>query len=97
MDKNMIQRWIHAIMTLAAIAVLSVSCREDEWFDPSPAAREGYVALRFSADVPAMEKVATPCGGPPTVAACRNMTLFCFRQLRTLYYDRNGRGHFYGC
>ena len=69
MDKNMIQRWIHTIMALAAIAVLSVSCREDEWFDPSPVAREGYVALRFSADIPAMEKVATRAvdhGWPPS-------------------------------
>lgn len=77
MDKNMIQRWIHAIMTLAAIAVLSVSCREDEWFDPSPAAREGYVALRFSADVPAMEKVATRAVDPDG-GGVQDMTLFCF-------------------
>lgn len=77
MDKNMIQRWIHAIMTLAAIAVLSVSCREDEWFDPSPAAREGYVALQFSADVPAMEKVATRAVDPDG-GGVQDMTLFCF-------------------
>lgn len=77
MDKKMIQRWIHAIMALAAIAVLSVSCREDEWFDPSPAAREGYVALRFSADVPAMEKVATRAVDPDG-GGVQDMTLFCF-------------------
>ncbi len=77
MDKNMIQRWIHAIMALAAIAVLSVSCREDEWFDQSPAAREGYVALRFSADVPAMEKVATRAVDPDG-GGVQDMTLFCF-------------------
>lgn len=77
MDKNMIQRWIHAIMALAAIAVLSVSCRQDEWFDPSPAAREGYVALRFSADVPAMEKVATRAVDPDG-GGVQDMTLFCF-------------------
>lgn len=64
-------------MTLAAIAVLSVSCREDEWFDPSPAAREGYVALRFSADVPAMEKVATRAVDPDG-SGVQDMTLFCF-------------------
>lgn len=77
MDKNMIQRWIHAIMALVAIAVLSVSCREDEWFDQSPAAREGYVALRFSADVPAMEKVATRAVDPDG-GGVQDMTLFCF-------------------
>lgn len=64
-------------MTLAAIAVLSVSCREDEWFDPSPAAREGYVALQFSADVPAMEKVATRAVDPDG-GGVQDMTLFCF-------------------
>lgn len=64
-------------MALAAIAVLSVSCREDEWFDPSPAAREGYVALRFSADVPAMEKVATRAVDPDG-GGVQDMTLFCF-------------------
>ena len=77
MDKNMIQRWIHAIMAWVAIAVLSVSCREDEWFDPSSAAREGYVALRFSADVPAMEKVATRAVDPDG-GGVQDMTLFCF-------------------
>lgn len=77
MGKNMIQRWIHAIMALTAIAVLSVSCREDEWFAPSPAAREGYVALRFSADVPAMEKVATRAVDPDG-GGVQDMTLFCF-------------------
>ena len=73
----MIQRWIHTIMALAAIAVLSVSCREDEWFDPSPVAREGYVALRFSADIPAMEKVATRAVDPDG-GGVQDMTLFCF-------------------
>lgn len=43
MNKNMIQRLIHRIMAMAAIAVLLVSCRQDEWFEPSPVAREGYV------------------------------------------------------
>lgn len=64
-------------MALVAIAVLSVSCREDEWFDPSSAAREGYVALRFSADVPAMEKVATRAVDPDG-GGVQDMTLFCF-------------------
>ena len=77
MGKNMIQRWIHTIMALTAIAVLSVSCREDEWFDPSPVAREGYVALRFSADIPAMEKVATRAVDPDG-GGVQDMTLFCF-------------------
>ena len=73
----MIQRLIHRIMAMVAIAVLLVSCRQDEWFDPSPAAREGYVALRFSADVPAMEKVATRAVDPDG-GGVQDMTLFCF-------------------
>lgn len=77
MDKKMIQRWIHAIMVMAAIAVLLVSCRQDEWFEPSPVAREGYVALRFSADIPAMEKVATRAVDPDG-GGVQDMTLFCF-------------------
>lgn len=77
MDKNKIQGLIHTIMTMAAIAVLLVSCRQDEWFEPSPIAREGYVALRFSADIPAMEKVATRAVDPDG-GGVQDMTLFCF-------------------
>lgn len=77
MDKNMIQRWIHTGMVLVAIAVLLVSCRQDEWLDPSPAVREGYVALRFSADIPAMEKVTTRAVDPDG-GGVQDMTLFCF-------------------
>lgn len=73
----MIQRLIHRIMAMAAIAVLLVSCRQDEWFEPSPVAREGYVALRFSADIPAMEKVTTRAVDPDG-GGVQDMTLFCF-------------------
>lgn len=77
MDKNKIQGLIHTIMAMAAIAVLLVSCRQDECFEPSPVAREGYVALRFSADIPAMEKVATRAVDPDG-GGVQDMTLFCF-------------------
>lgn len=73
----MIQRLIHRIMAMVAIAVLLVSCRQDEWFEPSPIAREGYVALRFSADIPAMEKVTTRAVDPDG-GGVQDMTLFCF-------------------
>lgn len=73
----MIKRVIHTAIALAALAVLLVSCRQDDLPDPLPTAREGYVALRFSADVPAMQEVLTrsvdPDGG-----GVQNMTLFCF-------------------
>lgn len=73
----MIKRVIHTAIALAALAVLLVSCRQDDLLDPLPTAREGYVALRFSADVPAMQEVLTrsvdPDGG-----GVQDMTLFCF-------------------
>lgn len=73
----MIKRVIHTAIALAALAVLLVSCRQDDLLDPLPTAREGYVALRFSADVPVMREVLTrsvdPDGG-----GVQDMTLFCF-------------------
>ena len=60
----MIKRVIHTAITLA---VLLVSCRQDDLPDSMPTAHEGYVALRFSADIPAMQEVVTrsvdPDGG----------------------------------
>ncbi len=73
----MIKRISHAAIALAALAVLLVSCRKDDLLDPLSAAREGYVTLRFNADVPAMQEVLTrsvdPDGG-----GVQDMTLFCF-------------------
>ena len=73
----MIKRVIHTAIALVAVAVTLVSCRQDDWLDDSPTAREGYVALRFTADVPAMQEVSTrsvdPDGG-----GVQDMTLFCF-------------------
>ena len=70
----MIKRVIHTAITLA---VLLVSCRQDDLLDSMPTAHEGYVALRFSADIPAMQEVVTrsvdPDGG-----GVQDMTLFCF-------------------
>ena len=53
----MIKRISHTAIALAALAVLLVSCRKDDLLDPLSAAREGYVTLRFNADVPAMQEV----------------------------------------
>lgn len=73
----MIEKVIHTAIALAAVAVALVSCRQDDLLEPLPTAREGYVALRFSADVPAMQEVSTrsvdPDGG-----GVQDMTLFCF-------------------
>ena len=77
MDKTMIKRVIHTAIALVAVAVALVSCRQDDWLDDSPTAREGYVALRFTTDVPAMQQITTrsvdPDGG-----GVQDMTLFCF-------------------
>ena len=79
----MIKRVIHTAITLA---VLLVSCRQDDLLDSMPTAHEGYVALRFSADIPAMQEVVTrsvdPDGG-----GVQDMTLFCF--------DRRGQSYPY--
>ena len=85
----MIKRVIHTAITLA---VLLVSCRQDDLPDSMPTAHEGYVALRFSADIPAMQEVVTrsvdPDGG-----GVQDMTLF--RQLRSFYHDRRGQSYPY--
>lgn len=73
----MIRRMMHAAVALAAMAVLPVSCRQDDLPDSLPTAREGYVALRFDADVPAMQEVATRSVDPDGDGV-QNMTLFCF-------------------
>lgn len=85
----MIKRVIHTAITLA---VLLVSCRQDDLLDSMPTAHEGYVALRFSADIPAMQEVVTRsvesrrrwCTGHDTVL---------FRQLRSFYHDRRGQSY----
>lgn len=59
------------------MAVLSVSCQEDKWLGEGVEVPDGYVALSFSARIPAMEEVMTrsvdPDGG-----GVQDMSLFCF-------------------
>lgn len=74
----MIKKIIHTAITLVAVSALLVSCVEDElWKNPQTGVREGYIALNFSADIPAMQEVVTrsvdPDGG-----GVQDMTLFCF-------------------
>ena len=88
MDKNMIQRWIHAIMTLAAIAVLSVSWPGGRVVRPRhPAAREGYVGAPVQRRCSGHGEGGHPCGGPRWWRRAGHDAVL-FRQLRTLYYDR---------
>lgn len=60
-----------------ALPFLLVSCLSEEGWQGSPAVPDGYVSIRFSADVPAMQEVVTRAvdydGG-----GIQNMTLFCF-------------------
>ena len=59
------------------MAILSVSCQEDKWLGEGVEVPDGYVALSFSARIPAMEEVMTrsvdPDGG-----GVQDMSLFCF-------------------
>lgn len=72
----MIKKVIHRAMACIAILALLVSCQDESWQGES-AAREGYVTLRLTTDVPAMQEVVTRSvdndGG-----GVQNMTLFCF-------------------
>ncbi len=74
----MIKKIIHTTIALVAVSALLVSCVEDElWKNPQTGVRDGYIALNFSADIPAMQEVVTrsvdPDGG-----GVQDMTLFCF-------------------
>lgn len=72
----MIKKVIHRAMACIAILALLVSCQDESWQGES-ATREGYVTLRLTTDIPAMQEVVTRSvdndGG-----GVQNMTLFCF-------------------
>lgn len=74
----MIQKIIHTVEVLLAMSVLFVSCSEDAlWQNPQTEVPEGYIALRFSADIPAMQEVETRAVDPDG-GGVQDMTLFCF-------------------
>lgn len=69
---------IKYIIVLASILLAVVSCREESWQrELLPVTKEGYLALRFSVDIPDMQEVMTrsvdPDGG-----GVQDMILFCF-------------------
>lgn len=72
----MIRKIIHRVIAMVAVSALLVSCNEDELWK-NHTLRDGYVALRFSAEIPDMQEVETravdPDGGD-----VQDMTLFCF-------------------
>lgn len=69
---------IRYIVVLAGVLLTLVSCQQEGWQDESlPAAKEGYLALRFTADIPDMQEVVTRAVDPDG-GGVQDMTLFCF-------------------
>lgn len=69
---------IYTVIILIGMLATLGACRQDEWMDGSlPAAKEGYLALRFSAEIPDMQEVETRAVDPDG-GGVQNMTLFCF-------------------
>ena len=64
------------LIALGMLAAFS-SCQQDLFESDPWSAREGYVALRFSADIPDMPVVETRAVDPDG-GGVQNMTLFCF-------------------
>lgn len=74
----MIKNIVHRITILVAMSALFISCSEDAlWQKEQTTGCDGYIALRFTADIPDMQEVVTravdPDGGD-----VQDMTLFCF-------------------
>lgn len=72
------KRIIYTVVILIGMLATLGACRQDEWRDESlPTAKEGYLALRFSAEIPDMQEVVTRAVDPDG-GGVQNMTLFCF-------------------
>lgn len=72
------KRIIYTVVILIGMLATLGACRQDEWQDESlPAAKEGYLALRFTADIPDMQEVVTRAVDPDG-GGVQDMTLFCF-------------------
>lgn len=72
----MIRKIIHRVIAMVAVSALLVSCNEDELWK-NHTLRDGYVALRFSAEIPDMQEVETRAVDPDG-GGVQDMTLFCF-------------------
>lgn len=74
----MIKNIVHRITILVAMSALFISCSEDAlWQKEQTTGCDGYVALRFSAEIPDMQEVETRAVDPDG-GGVQNMTLFCF-------------------
>lgn len=72
----MIKKAIHTTFALLFLSAALVSCRNDFGAE-TPDAPDGCVALRFRADIPAMQEVNTRAVDEDG-AGVQTMTLFCF-------------------
>ena len=72
----MIKRMIYAAAALAGMLAASTSCVRTDLPD-ADVADDGYVEIRFDADIPAMPVVDTRSVDPDGTGV-QNMTLFCF-------------------
>lgn len=74
----MIKNIVHRITILVAMSALFISCSEDAlWQKEQTTGCDGYIALRFSAEIPDMQEVETRAVDPDG-GGVQNMTLFCF-------------------
>lgn len=74
----MTRKMIYAAMAAIGMLTMFTSCRHDYLDnDMQQDVKDGYVAIRFNADIPQMQEIVTrsvdPDGG-----GVQNMTLFCF-------------------
>ena len=74
----MIKNIVHRITILVAMSALFISCSEDAlWQKEQTTGCDGYIALRFSAEIPDMQEVETRAVDPDG-GGVQDMTLFCF-------------------
>lgn len=73
----MIKRILYMAASAAVLALAAVSCLDGPGMQPEPAVPDGYVAVSFRTDIPAMQEVLTKAVDPDG-DGIQNMTLFCF-------------------
>lgn len=74
----MIKRVIHAATAALGILAALNACQQDRTATATPdRVPDGYVALHFDAEIPAMQEVVTRSVDPDGNGV-QNMTLFCF-------------------
>ncbi len=72
----MIKRAIYAVVVLAGMLAIGASCQRDDLYG-TDRPDDGYVKIRFGADIPSMPVIQTRAVDPDG-GGVQNMTLFCF-------------------